>query len=227
MIRKISRRCSVKVFELKAISAHSILPRVSRHEHACPDLTRRTLTSGQETFKLQRLNGLMRSTVLHDTRHGRVDTNKCPNLHVTPWPHSTGAPPTADDHVWPNLFQYGAAKEGIRGVLKDSPNHVKVLQQLGWLYHQAGASFANQETAIMLITKSLESDPSDAQSWYLLGRAYMAGQKYQKAYKSYQQAMYRDGRNPTFWCSIGVFYYNINQFRDALDAYSRTIRGAD
>ncbi len=36
--------------------------------------------------------------------------------------------------------------------------------------------------------------------------------------------MYRDGRNPTFWCSIGVLYYQINQYRDALDAYSRAIR---
>jgi general transcriptional corepressor CYC8 len=58
----------------------------------------------------------------------------------------------------------------------------------------------------------------------LLGRAYMAGQKYNKAYEAYQQAVYRDGRNPTFWCSIGVLYFQINQFRDALDAYSRAIR---
>ncbi|KAG1879451.1 hypothetical protein C8R48DRAFT_668288 [Suillus tomentosus] len=38
-----------------------------------------------------------------------------------------------------------------------------------------------------------------------------------------QQAVYRDGRNPTFWCSIGVLYFQINQFRDTLDAYSRAI----
>ena len=56
-------------------------------------------------------------------------------------------------------------------------------------------------------------DPSDAQSWYLLRRAYMAGQKYNKAYKAYQQAVYCDGRNPTFWCSIGVLYFQINLFR--------------
>lgn len=48
--------------------------------------------------------------------------------------------------------------------------------------------------------------------------------KYPKAYEAYQQAVYRDGRNPTFWCSIGVLYYQINQYRDALDAYSRAIR---
>ena len=68
------------------------------------------------------------------------------------------------------------------------------------------------------------ADQSDAQSWYLLGRCYMAQQKYPKAYEAYQQAVYRDGRNPTFWCSIGVLYYQINQYRDALDAYSRAIR---
>ena len=67
-------------------------------------------------------------------------------------------------------------------------------------------------------------DGNDAQSWYLLGRAYMAAQRYNKAYEAYQQAVYRDGRNPTFWCSIGVLYYQINQYRDALDAYSRAIR---
>ena len=34
---------------------------------------------------------------------------------------------------------------------------------------------------------------------------------------------YRDGKNPTFWCSIGVLYYQINQFNDALEAYGRAI----
>lgn len=118
--------------------------------------------------------------------------------------------------------------------MADNPNHAKVLQQLGWLYHQDGSSFQNQDLAIQYLTKSLEtgmliyspdlrrnryiyinvslnlpvsSDPGDAQSWYLLGRAYMAGQKYNKAYEAYQQAVYRDGRNPTFWCSIGVLYF--------------------
>ncbi|KAF8330378.1 uncharacterized protein EI90DRAFT_3280956 [Cantharellus anzutake] len=127
-------------------------------------------------------------------------------------------------HVYEQQREYDKAKAAYERVLQDSPTHAKVLQQLGWLYHQTDASFSNQEMAIQYLTRSLESDGSDAQSWYLLGRAYMAGQKYQKAYEAYQQAVYRDGRNPTFWCSIGVLYYNINQYRDALDAYSRAIR---
>lgn len=127
-------------------------------------------------------------------------------------------------HVHEQQKDYGAAKDAYERVLAENPNHAKVLQQLGWLYHQTQASFANQDLAIQYLTKSLEADATDAQSWYLLGRAFMGSQKYNKAYEAYQQAVYRDGRNPTFWCSIGVLYYQINQYRDALDAYSRAIR---
>ncbi|KAG6831633.1 hypothetical protein H0H92_008710 [Tricholoma furcatifolium] len=127
-------------------------------------------------------------------------------------------------HVYEQQKDYARAKDAYERVVVDNPGHAKVLQQLGWLYHQDGTTFQNQDAAITHLTKSLEADPSDAQSWYLLGRAYMAGQKYNKAYEAYQQAVYRDGRNPTFWCSIGVLYFQINQFRDALDAYSRAIR---
>ncbi|EMD41375.1 hypothetical protein CERSUDRAFT_79035 [Gelatoporia subvermispora B] len=127
-------------------------------------------------------------------------------------------------HVFEQQRDHERARDAYERVVLENPSHAKVLQQLGWLYHQDGSGFQNQELAIQYLTKSLEADPSDAQSWYLLGRAYMAGQKYNKAYEAYQQAVYRDGRNPTFWCSIGVLYFQINQFRDALDAYSRAIR---
>jgi hypothetical protein len=42
-------------------------------------------------------------------------------------------------------------------VLGHQPDHAKVLQQLGWLHHQAGAPFANQEQAVGYLTKSLET----------------------------------------------------------------------
>ena len=69
----------------------------------------------------------------------------------------------------------------------------------------------------------------------------MAKKEYRKAYDAYQEAVNRDGRNAAFWCSIGVLYYQvsaptpscfwgtnlfqmkINQYRDALDAYTRAI----
>jgi glucose repression mediator protein len=52
----------------------------------------------------------------------------------------------------------------------------------------------------------------------------MSQKQYNDAYNAYQQAVYRDGRNPNFWCSIGVLYFTINQYPDALDAYGRAIR---
>ncbi|KAI9883800.1 MAG: hypothetical protein M1823_004410 [Watsoniomyces obsoletus] len=127
-------------------------------------------------------------------------------------------------HVHEQQKDYDSAKGAYRRVLDRDPNHAKVLQQLGWLHHQQSNSYTSQEQAIEYLEKSVASDQSDAQSWYLLGRCYMSQQKYPKAYEAYQQAVYRDGRNSTFWCSIGVLYYQINQFRDALDAYSRAIR---
>jgi len=122
------------------------------------------------------------------------------------------------------LAQYASANDAYERVLEHDENHAKVLQQLGWLYHQSSSTFASQDLAIEYLEKSVNADNTDAQSWYLLGRCYMSQRKYPKAYEAYQQAVYRDPRNPTFWCSIGVLYYQINQYRDALDAYSRAIR---
>lgn len=127
-------------------------------------------------------------------------------------------------HVHEQQKDFDNAQAAYRRVLERDPNHAKVLQQLGWLYHQQSNSYASQEKAIEYLEKSVSADNNDAQSWYLLGRCYMSQAKYPKAYEAYQQAVYRDGRNPTFWCSIGVLYYQINQYRDALDAYSRAIR---
>ncbi|KAI9485250.1 MAG: hypothetical protein EXX96DRAFT_544507 [Benjaminiella poitrasii] len=127
-------------------------------------------------------------------------------------------------HVHEQQKEFELAKEAYERVLAENPDHAKVLQQLGWLYHQRNTSFSNQSVAIQYLTRSLKADSNDSQSWYLLGRCYMVEQNYNKAYEAYQQAVYRDARNPTFWCSIGVLYYQINQYRDALDAYSRAIR---
>ncbi|KAJ3884585.1 hypothetical protein GG344DRAFT_83816 [Lentinula edodes] len=91
-----------------------------------------------------------------------------------------------------------------------------VYPKLCWQYDPNGP-----EIAIQYLTKSLETDPHDAQSWYLLGRAYMACRKYHKASEAYQQAVYRDSENAIFWCSIGVLYFKNDLFSDASDAYHK------
>jgi hypothetical protein len=55
------------------------------------------------------------------------------------------------------LLQHVRAREAYERVVLDNPNHAKVLQQLGWLFHQDGSSFQNQDRAIQYLTKSLEA----------------------------------------------------------------------
>ncbi|KAG2386696.1 hypothetical protein C9374_002440 [Naegleria lovaniensis] len=126
-------------------------------------------------------------------------------------------------HVYELKKDFQEAKNSYEKVLQFNSNHSKVLQQLGWLYHQ-NTEFQNQDIAIHYLQRSIDADPNSGQTWYLLGRCFMAQKKYRFAYNAYQQAVFRDGKNPTFWCSIGVLYYQINQYRDALDAYTRAIR---
>lgn len=45
-------------------------------------------------------------------------------------------------------------------MLSENPEHSKVLQQLGWLYHQRDATFTNQEMAVSYLEKSLASGAS-------------------------------------------------------------------
>jgi general transcriptional corepressor CYC8 len=52
------------------------------------------------------------------------------------------------------------AKDAYERVVADNPGHAKVLQQLGWLYHQDGSTFQNQDLAIGYLTKSLEAGKS-------------------------------------------------------------------
>lgn len=53
----------------------------------------------------------------------------------------------------------------------------------------------NQDIAISYLRRSIDADPNDGQTWYLLGRCYMAQQKYRLAYDAYQQAVYVFSKN--------------------------------
>jgi len=58
----------------------------------------------------------------------------------------------------------------------------------------------------------------------MVGRVLTALRQHVGAFEALQQAVYRNGNNAMYWCAIGVLYFQINQPRDALDAYLRAIR---
>jgi hypothetical protein len=54
-------------------------------------------------------------------------------------------------------LQFDNAKNAYNRVLENTPNHAKVLQQLGWLHHQQNNTFEVQERAIQYLEKSVSS----------------------------------------------------------------------
>ena len=144
------------------------------------------------------------------------------------------AQPPAPLQEWDIWFQLGSvlesmnewqgAREAYEHVLLQNEHHAKVLHQLGCLYGMNNVQFYDPQKALNYLLRSLEVDPSDATTWYHLGRVHMIRSDYTAAYDAFQQAVNRDSKNPIFWCSIGVLYYQISQYRDALDAYTRAIR---
>lgn len=127
-------------------------------------------------------------------------------------------------HIYELQQQYDKAMDAYQNGMQDNANNPKLLQHIAWLRLQ-DCPFQNVTTAVQLLTKASEIDPADAQSWYILGRcqvrrrplslknagvrralttnlpAQVALREYNKAHHAYQQAVYRDERNPTLWCS--------------------------
>lgn len=131
------------------------------------------------------------------------------------------------------------AKNAYEKALKINSQNAKVLQQLGCLYIQNdnfydSKSSDNQNTnnysqldldlALKYLTDSSKIDKNDAYTWYYLGRVHVLRDDFSAAYDAFQKTIDRDSKNPVFWCSIGVLYYQISQYPDALDAYIRAIK---
>ncbi|PVD19069.1 hypothetical protein C0Q70_21628 [Pomacea canaliculata] len=96
------------------------------------------------------------------------------------------------------------------------------LRQLGWLYHNSAkvkGKGEHEQRAIHCLTKSVELDTNNGQTWYMLGRCYSSQGKVHDAFVSYRQSIDKSEANADTWCSIGVLYQQQNQPMDALQAY--------
>lgn len=121
--------------------------------------------------------------------------------------------------LYENQGDTASSREIFNSISTENPRHLRTQQYVAWSEFNTG----NFETAIAKINACLELDDSNANSWYIIGRCYVAQRNYTKSCEAYQQAVLRNGKNPVFWCSIGLMYFQIQQYRDALDKFSKAI----
>lgn len=121
--------------------------------------------------------------------------------------------------------EYDSARAVYERVLELEPNNNQVLQRYAWILH-FGSSTPDTPRAILVLERALQIDPKNHFTNYILGRCYATVQEHKMAHDCYQTAIFSNPQIPAYWGSIGVLYFTIGQFSDALDCYSRAIRTA-
>eukprot|EP01036_Dinobryon_divergens_P025223 gene25221-33749_t len=117
--------------------------------------------------------------------------------------------------------EYPASEVVFRSVLQITPGHSIALERLGRVYLRYRETIP---AAVQCFFKSVESNPSNHTSWYLLGRCYMATNQYTDACEAYNRAVNLNPNDPQVWCSLGVLYYAFGQYREALGMLARALR---
>ncbi|KAL5004976.1 hypothetical protein ScPMuIL_018432, partial [Solemya velum] len=122
--------------------------------------------------------------------------------------------------------KYKQAKEAYEQFLQIEGTEKSVrgtaLKQLGWLYHSVeslGDKNTRENLAIHYLQKAVDSDQTNGQTWYLLGRCFSSIGKVHDAFVSYRNSIDKSEANADTWCSIGVLYQQQSQPMDGLQAY--------
>lgn len=129
-------------------------------------------------------------------------------------------------HVYELQGRYEMAKAYYEKVIQsptcDNQLRAEVLRQLGWMFHtveEFGQRHQRDESAVKCLSKSLEYDPNNGQTWYFMGRCYAAMSRVHDAFSAYRSSIDKSEANADTWCSIGTLYQQQNQPMDALQAY--------
>lgn len=122
-------------------------------------------------------------------------------------------------HVYELQNDIDSAMATYRMCSEENPDSTRTLQQYAWLTHQRG----NTDEALNILERVIEHSPTDPHAFYLKARIDMDREEHQLAYDALNKAISFDNRNPFYWCSIGVLYNQMAQYRDAMDAYSQAI----
>ncbi|KAF4440829.1 General transcriptional corepressor ssn6 [Fusarium acutatum] len=66
-------------------------------------------------------------------------------------------------------------------------------------------------------------DGTIAENWYMLSRACMTIEDYERAYESLEPAISLEPLCPSFWITLGILYFNIGQSRHCLHALTKVV----
>ena len=114
------------------------------------------------------------------------------------------------------------------------PNCIKLIQQFCWfLLHVPNpptssiskelSQFASFHSISTIISQGLSTHPRDPFLTFIAARLAMRNNDMNEAYQNYHQCIsfYRD--SAYFWCSLGLLYYQNDQYRDAVEAYQAAL----
>lgn len=128
-------------------------------------------------------------------------------------PNGMMSGPSVMQMMAPGSFPRGIPMQNIEGMISTSapdqmiPSASGVLVQLNTLAEMAAAKgeFAN---AIQYYERITTMDPENGSAWTSLGHCYLLTDELQKAFTSYQRALYSlsDVRDPQLWYGIGLLY---------------------
>lgn len=106
------------------------------------------------------------------------------------------------------------------------------------IVHLEEATSCNKGSFIALVTSCVHLLVEDSHTWYLLGRARMLATLYAESFTAFQnvrwispisppclhsKAIQQNSKCATYWCALGVLYFTLGQYHDALDAYGRAV----
>eukprot|EP01035_Chromulina_nebulosa_P018192 gene18192-23853_t len=117
--------------------------------------------------------------------------------------------------------EFPDSEVAYRSALNLLPGHSIALERLGRVYLRYRETIP---AAVQCFFKSVETNPTNHTSWYLLGRCYMATAQYNDACEAYNRSINISPNDAQVWCSLGVLYYAFGQYREALGMLARALK---
>ncbi|KAH9387407.1 general transcriptional corepressor CYC8 [Nematocida major] len=102
----------------------------------------------------------------------------------------------------------------LKGVCQLNPRHEKASMLLAWLYYKDRNWEAARE-----VLRLHRAETLSAFSWYILARSEQKLEDYEEAYRCYHHALKQDSQNHIYWNSLGILYFNLSQFQDAMRSF--------